>query len=113
MFDLQVLSHDARLVLAAINWLLCSMVGWACICRFAAMSRGTTRSRFRLGYVMVFVAASMSGFSWLWFGEWPGPGQIAMAASWIALMGVNAGNWRGGPPDYARSDRAPLDEVST
>lgn len=111
MLDLQTMSHDARMIFVAANWVLCSMVGWACVCRFAAMSKSTTRSRFRFGYVMVFIAATMSGFSWLWFGEWPGPGQIAMAASWISLMGVNAGNWRDGPPVYARSDAAPFDAV--
>lgn len=99
-------------MLVFINWAFCSMVGWACVCRFSSMSGKTTRSRFRIGYVVLFMAATMSGFSWVLFGEWPGPGQIAMAAAWVALLGVNAGNWRHGTPDYARSDRMPLDTVT-
>lgn len=112
MIDLQTVHYEFRVALVVVNWLLCSMVGWGCVCRFSQMSRGTTRTRFRIGYVVVFVAATLSGFSWVWFGEWPGPGQIAMAAAWIALLGVNAGNWAKGPPDYARSDRMPLDTVT-
>lgn len=106
--DMMLWPQGLLYALAVLNFALCSAIGWACVCRFSSMSHGTTRMRFRAGYTLLFMAASVSGFSWL-VGEWPGPGQIAMAVAWIALLGVNAGNWRGGPPDYARSDRAPLD----
>jgi hypothetical protein len=111
VIDLHLLAYDWRLALVVVNWLLCSMVGWACLCRFSAMSRRTTRRRFRVAYVCVFMAATLSGFSWLWFGEWPGPGQISMAAAWLALLGVNAGNWANGPPDYAKSAPGAFDDL--
>lgn len=66
------------------------------------MSAHTTRLRFRLGYAVLMVAATSSGFSpWLW-GEWPGPGQISMTVAAAYVIGWGARNWRNGPPDYAR-----------
>jgi len=111
MTDLQLWAYDARAWLVGVNWLLCTVIGWACVCRFSAMSKRTVRRRFRVGYVVLFMAATLSGFSWVLFGEWPGPGQIAMACAWIALLGINAGNWRNGPPDYARSDPGGFDPL--
>ena len=104
MIDLQTLSQEFRVALAIINWVACSSVGWACMCRFSGMSQGITRKRFRIAYVALFMAATMSGWSWLWFGEWPGPGQISMAVAFLALLGFNAGPWRRGTPSYARTD---------
>jgi hypothetical protein len=106
MIDLQTMSYDFRMALVIINLLACSAVGWACLCRFSSMDKVTTRRRFRAGYVALFLAATMSGYSWVWFGEWPGPGQIAMSVAFLVLLGFNAGNWRRGTPVYARTDTA-------
>lgn len=111
MMDLQTVAYEHRLLLVAINWLLCSVVGMACVCRIAKMTKPVTRKRFRAAYVGLLLAATMSGYSWLFFGEWPGPGQIALAAALIVLLGFNAGNWAHGTPDYARSGPAPLDAI--
>lgn len=110
MIDMFMLSLPWRQGLAIFNFLLCTAIGYSCVCRFAIMSRSTVAWHWRLRYVTVMVAATCSGLSpWLW-GEWPGPGQIAMALACLYVIGLTAKGWRNGPPEYA-SRPMPLDEA--
>jgi hypothetical protein len=94
--------------LAAINFLACSGIAVSCVCRFAVMSKETTPVSWRVRYITVIVAASSSGISPVW-GEWPGPGQLLMAAACLYVLGLTAKGWRGAPPTYA-SKPMPLDD---
>lgn len=108
MIDVFMLPLGVRQALALANFLLCSAIGYSCVCRFAIMSAQTVTASWRLRYVIVMVAATCSGLSpWLW-GEWPGPGQIAMAVACLYVIGITARGWRDGPPSYA-SKPMPLD----
>jgi hypothetical protein len=65
------------------------------------MDTRTTRTRFRLGYALLLVAATSSGCSPVLWGEPPGPGQIGMALAILYVVGAGYGSWRRGVPDYA------------
>lgn len=100
MIDMNALSYEWLLLLATINFLTCTAIGWSSFCRLRRMSRSTTYWPWRLKYVVLLVVASASGLSpWL-FREWVGPGQMAMAFGILYVVGVNAKGWRNGPPDY-------------
>jgi hypothetical protein len=102
MIDMLSMKYETLVALAIVNFGLCSAIGWGCICRISAMSRETTKARWKGGYTLLLVAASASGLSPLLFREWPGPGQIGMALAALYVLGWGAQNWRGGPPPYAR-----------
>ena len=110
MIDMQTVPQEILMLMALTNFAVCSAVGWACVCRFSVMSESSTKVDFRLGYTLLFSAATASGLGpWLW-GEWPGPGQIAMSLAALFVIGRGLRNWRAGPPDYARSGPVPLEE---
>lgn len=111
MIDLMIwLSESSRTALAWLNFVLCSIICWSCVCRIALMSRTSTRRRFRAGYSLLLVAASSSGASPILWGELPGPGQIGMAIAILYVIGAGYGSWRDGVPDYAtRPDDLRLD----
>jgi hypothetical protein len=109
MIDVFMLPLGVRQALALLNFVLCTAIGYSCVCRFAIMSAATVAPSWRLRYVVVMVAATTSGLSpWLW-GEWPGPGQITMAFACLYVIGLTARGWKAGPPSYA-SRPMPLDD---
>ncbi len=113
MIDMHSLPAPLRIALLLANFAVCSALGWACVCRMARMSRATTCARFRAGYTVLYVAATASGFSVWMFNEWPGPGQLGMGAAALYIVALSAHNWRDGPPDYARTEPAPLPTTHT
>lgn len=102
MIDMQELSFVWLASMAWVNFGICAAIGWACVCRVAMMSADTTRKRFRAGYTLLMVASTCSGLSPVLWGEWPGPGQIAMSLAALYVVGWGVQNWRRGPPGYAR-----------
>jgi hypothetical protein len=104
MMNMLELSYETLVTLALVNFALCTAIGWSCVCRFSSMSKATTKARFRGGYTMLMVAATVSGLSPLLWREWPGPGQIAMAFAALYVLGWGAKGWRFGPPPYARKE---------
>lgn len=90
---------DAAFV--TINFVLCAIIVWSCICRITLMDERTTKHRFRLGYALLLVSSTSSGLSPILWGELPGPGQIGMAVAILYVMGAGYGAWRSGVPDYA------------
>lgn len=101
MIDLLILPGMAQTALAWINFALCALIIWSCVCRITLMDARTTRTRFRLGYALLLVAATSSGCSPVLWGELPGPGQIGMAVAILYVVGAGYGAWRDGVPDYA------------
>ena len=102
MIDMGTASLEARMAFAVANLVICTGIGWSCLCRVARMSRETTRCVYRMVYVLLIVAASASGWSPFLFREWPGPGQILLALACLIYLAAGAHRWRSGPPEYAR-----------
>jgi hypothetical protein len=103
--------HEYKNLMALANLLLCSGIGWVCICRAAMMSSPTTRKATRVAYSLVCAAAGLSGWSPWFFGDWPGWASLAMSGAVLAYMFSGMPAWRDGLPDFARSGRTPLDEL--
>lgn len=91
----------AQAALALVNFGLCGVIAWSCVCRITLMDESTTRVRFRLGYALLMVAAVSSGCSPVLWDEMPGPGQVGMAIAILYVLGAGYGAWRRGVPDYA------------
>jgi hypothetical protein len=106
MILLSEASEAVRAAFVIANFLACTFVGWACICRFARMSARTVRLEYRLRYVLLMVAASASGWSFLW-GEPAGPGALSMVVATIVGLLVSAPRWRQAPPEEVRPPEAP------
>ena len=88
-----------------LNAVLCLIVMWSCVCRFAVMDKKGTVWDWRERYVLIFFAAACSFMEpWL-VNEKPGFVQILTWIAMIRLIEVNGGIWRYGVPDYARTDR--------
>lgn len=102
---------ETRLLLALANFLLCTGIGWCCICRFHHMSADTTRRSVRIAFSLLFAGASASGFSPVLFAHFPGPGHVALAIGILAVLIAGASEWRHGLPEYARTAPAPLDAI--
>jgi hypothetical protein len=102
MNRLLYLLGDVQTQLGILNFLLCTGIGWVCLCRFAVMSAKTTRAMYRLRYVLILVAFCASGFSGLLFGERAGVSQVLVSAAVLVYMASGVSNWRNGPPGYAR-----------
>ena len=100
---------DKQLLLAALNLFLCGLIGWACVCRMAKMWAETTRLLTRWAYAAMFTAAGLSGWQRALIGEWPTWPQVASSAALLLFMWSGTRAWKDGPPDFAKSDKAPLE----
>lgn len=89
-------------VYAWVNLVLCLMIMYACICRITPMSDRTTRTRFRVGYAVMFAGAASSGAAPVLWGEFPGRGDITLALAVLYVIGAGYGSWKHGVPDYAK-----------
>lgn len=94
---------QARQLFALCNLIVCSAIGWACICRIAVTSQATTRGLTRWSYAALLMAATASGFGPL-LGSWPGGPETAMNAAILLLLLDGVGHWRRGVPDDARHE---------
>lgn len=98
-------------VLAALNWAACTVVGIVCVCRLNVMQGQRTRLIFRLKYILLLVGATACGFSTVLWGVYPGPGTLLMSLSLAAYLAAGQDVWHDHPPRYAQSGPAPLDVV--
>lgn len=96
---------DTTLLLALANLVLCSAVGWTCLCRLSQMSATTTRRAYRGKYAVLVAAATASGFAPALFGEWPGAADLVMSAAVLLHLVAGRSAWLGGVPDYALTHR--------
>lgn len=99
---------DYKNLMALANLLLCTSIGWICICRITKMTASTTRKATRLSYAGIFGAAFISGWSpWL-LGDWAGWADISLASALLAHLLSSIHAWRNGLPDFAKSRPASL-----
>jgi hypothetical protein len=100
---------DERQVMALVNFLLCSGIGWACLCRVSVMTESTTRWSTRGAYALMIGAATFSGLSPWFVRDWPGWAEILMSAAVLTHLLSTKRGWQDGVPEYAKSDDAPFD----
>lgn len=88
------------------NSMICFIVMWSCVCRFAVMDCKATAWEWRERYVLIFFAAACGVMApWL-LDERPGFMQILTWLALLRLIEVNGDGWRHGVPTYARTDSA-------
>lgn len=97
------------LLLTAINFGLCTALGWTCLCRLNLMSLSTRRS-FRAKYSVLLAAATLSGYGWL-IGLWPNLGQVVLTAAFVYVLAAGSSAWRSGPPSYAQTSAQPGEQA--
>jgi hypothetical protein len=100
-------AYEMQYLLAAINLLVCSIVGWTALCRIYLMEARTTRWIFRLKYALLLGAATGSGFSPILFGDWPTVSQVLITATFAFVLAAGARAWHFGVPTYAQRQPAP------
>jgi len=103
------LSAEATLFFLMVNFLICSAIAWSCLCRINLMHGKQTRMVFRLKYSILLTAASVAAFLPALF---PTLAPVALAVFGAAVLFQLAGGaraWRGGVPQYAKSDPQPFD----
>jgi hypothetical protein len=101
---------DQHMLMALVNLAFCCGIGAICVCRTAVMSHRTTRPLARAAYAAMACAATVSGFSHWWFGDWPGWSDLAMSGAVLVYMISGMRAWRFGLPDFA-SRPMPLDPL--
>jgi apolipoprotein N-acyltransferase len=91
-------------LLTAINFFICSLGGFCCICRLRIMGT-STKKPIRFQYAIWFAVFFYSAFSWT-YGDHPTGIQIVLGAAVLAhiLLGFSA--WRDGLPKYAKKEEA-------
>jgi hypothetical protein len=89
-------------VMATLNFIACTLIGWSCVCRMAVMSAETTKVLYRRKYELLFTAATASGFSPILFDEWAGFGQLGMSIAVLVMCWESAREWKDGLPEAAR-----------
>lgn len=104
-------TYSVVYILALANWGLCSLIGWACICRWARMSARTTRKDVRAYYMVLFGGALASGWAPVFWQEYPGPGAVGLAFGTLLVLVGGSRDWKNGLPAYARSAPAPFDAL--
>lgn len=82
------------MITALVNFLMCTAIGWACICRLNdSISRHHKRARLR--YTLLLAGATASGCAPVLFNTLPGPGAAIFAGSVLAGLVINLPRWRG------------------
>lgn len=92
------------------NFAICSAIGWACLCRINLMHGRETRLIFRLKYSVLLTAAGVAGFVPMLFPEAAPLALAALSGAVLFQLAGGARAWRGGVPEYAKSDPAPFDD---
>lgn len=95
-------TEEFQLIIALLNWVVCSFMGWTSACRINLMEGDSTRRVFRANYALLFTTAYVSGFSPILFGEWPTISQVGVTAAFAFVLASGAPAWRAGIPAYAR-----------
>lgn len=82
------------MITALINFVICTGIVWACICRLnASISRDYMRARMR--YTLMLTGATASGCSPVLFDTLAGTGSVLLAASVLVGMIINVPRWTG------------------
>lgn len=92
--------HSPVVYFAAVNFILCITAVVMCLCRLNNLN-AKTQLRERVKYVLSLTAA-MTSATQPWYGEEPGWGSVAMAASLVYALWAGAPRWRHGAPAYVK-----------
>lgn len=100
------------IILNLVNLVLCTIVGWACICRLNLLHRSVDR-RPRLIFCLLLTGATAHGLSpWL-FKESSGLGDTIMTAAVLAGLLLSAHRWQQGAPIGLTAPAEFDDEIHT
>lgn len=100
---------DANLLLTLCNFLICTAIGFICICRWNAME-DDTRWSVRMEYGCVMSAAVASGLSRIWWDEWASWGQTLMGGFFLVSLICSGRGWRGDVQPVGTTEPAPLSD---
>lgn len=90
-------SEVVGIILNLVNLVLCSIVGWACLCRLNLLHGGMDW-RPRLIFSLLLTGATAHGFGpWL-FGDRAGLGDTIMTVAVLTGLLLSAHRWREGAP---------------
>jgi len=98
------MSYDTHMLLALANLAACGGVFVLCIQRMALMDKHTTKFTWRANYSILLTCSVASGFSPIFFSEWPGIGSVAITTAFLVIL-LTSSAWRNGVPWYARRYR--------
>lgn len=92
---------DQMYVMSFINLLLCTGIGWICLCRMKRMSTHT-RPVFVWNYAALFTGATACGFQPLLFREFAGWGDLLISAAILSFIAGGRRAWKEQAPDYTK-----------
>lgn len=96
------MNYETQMMLLALaNLAVCTAIGWACVKRMTVMRKQTTAFSWRLRYALLFTVASLSGWSPILFGDWPGISQVLVNFAFLSVIGTGKA-WADGVPSYAK-----------
>lgn len=86
------MNWHAEQLLSLCNLLICTAIGWACICRLNTdICKRHTLARAR--YTLLLTGATASGLEPLLFGVRPGIGGVIFSGCVLAGMVINVVRW--------------------
>jgi hypothetical protein len=102
---------DKIYLVALGNLILCTGIGWSCVCRLGQLGV-RSRSRFVAMYAVMLMAATACGFQPLLFGEWPGLSDLIINGAMLYMLMSGRRAWQFGPPQYTlRADAIDTEQV--
>lgn len=98
---------NEQLMLATLQFALCTAIGVACLCRINLMRGKDTLLFYRFAYSAMLGVATACGFSPLLLHEWPNRSSVLMSAGVLIVVCAGLKNWRGGAPAYTQKEPRP------
>lgn len=103
-------SEDVMALMNLLNLLLCTAIGWGCLCRLNLLHHGVDR-RPRLMFTVLLTGVTAHGMApWL-FKENAGIGDTILSAAVLTSLLVSAHRWRQGAPIGLTAPAAFDDEI--
>lgn len=90
-------------LLAMANLLICTGIGWACICRLNSHICRTHKLA-RARYTLLLTGAVASGLQPALWGTWTSVGDTIFSACVLAGLLINVARWHGVPHPLRRKD---------
>lgn len=101
-------------LLVVVNFLACSYVGFACLCRLNKMHGDLTRTSYRWAMSLLLVASTSQGFSGVLWGSAPTISGVFLAVAIAGFMRLTMGVWRlGAPPCTIAGNADPCRRVGS
>jgi len=87
-------------LISAINFAVCIVAWYSCVCRLLEMRGERVKNMVRYQYITWFVLLPASGFSWC-YGEPATLVQLLLSIGGAGYIFMGYGAWRQGVPSYA------------